>query len=89
MRLMPSVSAPKHAMLACFFIRFLNDNDPLFNNADGYFRYFLQNDIEMWISTVSIAEYCIGGHISELPLGNQLQGRRTGRMDYSDRKSVV
>ncbi|MGP1446420.1 MAG: hypothetical protein ACTTKO_02660 [Candidatus Limimorpha sp.] len=53
-----------------FFIRFLNDNDPLFNNADGYFRYFLQNDIEMWISTVSIAEYCIGGHISELPLKN-------------------
>lgn len=25
-----------------FFIRFLNDGDPLFLNADGYFRYFLQ-----------------------------------------------
>ena len=25
-----------------FFIRFLNDSDPLFKNADGYFRYFLQ-----------------------------------------------
>lgn len=22
-----------------FFIRFLNDKDPLFKNADGYFRY--------------------------------------------------
>ena len=53
-----------------FFLHFLNDNDPLFKNADGYFRYFLQEDIEMFISTVSIAKYCIGGDIYELPLKN-------------------
>jgi hypothetical protein len=53
-----------------FFIRFLNDDDPLFNNADGYFRYFLQNEIKMYISTISIAEYCVGGDIHELPLKN-------------------
>lgn len=53
-----------------FFLRFLNDSDPLFNNADGYFRYFLQEGIDMLISTVSIAEYCIGGNIQELPLKN-------------------
>ena len=53
-----------------FFLRFLNDNDPLFKNADGYFRYFLQEEIDMLISTVSIAEYCIGGNIHELPLKN-------------------
>ena len=53
-----------------FFLRFLNDGDPLFNNADGYFRYFLQEEIDMLISTVSIAEYCIGGDIYELPLKN-------------------
>lgn len=53
-----------------FFLRFLNDSDPLFNNADGYFRYCLQNEIDMLISTVSIAEYCIGGDIHELPLKN-------------------
>lgn len=53
-----------------FFIRFLNDGDPLFNNADGYFRYFLQKDIIMMISTISIAEYCVGGDIHELPLRN-------------------
>lgn len=29
-----------------FFLRFLNDKDPLFKSADGYFRYFLQNEIE-------------------------------------------
>lgn len=53
-----------------FFLRFLNDDDPLFKNADGYFRYFLQEEIDMLISTVSIAEYCIGGNIHELPLKN-------------------
>jgi predicted nucleic acid-binding protein len=53
-----------------FFIRFLNDSDPLFQNADGYFRYFLQEEIIMMISTISIAEYCVGGDVHELPLRN-------------------
>jgi len=53
-----------------FFIRFLNDDDPMFKNADGYFRYFLQNEIIMMISTISIAEYCVGGDVQELPLRN-------------------
>lgn len=53
-----------------FFLRFLNDNDPLFKNADSYFRYFIQNDIIMMISTISIAEYCVGGDVHELPLRN-------------------
>lgn len=39
-----------------FFIRFLNENDPLFKKADGYFRYFLKNEITMIVSTISIAE---------------------------------
>jgi hypothetical protein len=53
-----------------FFLRFLNDDSPLFANADGYFRYFLQNEIKMYVSTISIAEYCVGGDIHELPLKN-------------------
>lgn len=53
-----------------FFLRFLNDSDPLFRNADGYFRYFLQKEITMMISTISIAEYCVGGDVHELPLRN-------------------
>lgn len=53
-----------------FFLRFLNDTDPLFKNADGYFRYFLNNEIAMMISTISIAEYCVGGDVHELPLRN-------------------
>ncbi len=53
-----------------FFIRFLNDTDTLFEKADGYFRYFLQKEITMMISTISIAEYCVGGDVQELPLRN-------------------
>jgi len=53
-----------------FFLRFLNDNDPLFKNADGYFRHFIKEEITMMISTISIAEYCVGGDIHELPLKN-------------------
>lgn len=53
-----------------FFLRFLNDNDPLFKNADEYFRYFLSKGIVMMISTISVAEYCVGGDVHELPLKN-------------------
>jgi len=51
-----------------FFLRFLNVNDPLFSNADGYYRYFLDHEFDMVISTISIAEYCVRGDINELPL---------------------
>lgn len=79
-----------------FFLRFLNDEDPLFKNADDYFRYFLQKDIFMIISTISVAEYCVGGDLNELPLKN-LQilpfnlnhSKRTGefaRIAYEKRK---
>lgn len=53
-----------------FFLRFLNDTDPLFKNADSYFRYFLQQKANMLVSTISIAEYCVGGDVHELPLKN-------------------
>lgn len=62
---------PKSVLLdTSFFLRFLNESDPLFKNADGYFRYFLKEEMNMLISTISIAEYCVGGDIHELPLKN-------------------
>jgi len=62
---------PKAVLLdTSFFLRFLNDSDPLFKNADGYFRYFLSKEITTMISTISIAEYCVGGDVLELPLRN-------------------
>lgn len=53
-----------------FIIRLLNDDDPLHNNALGYFKYFLEKDVSLYFSTISIAEYCVRGSISDLPLKN-------------------
>jgi predicted nucleic acid-binding protein len=53
-----------------FFLRFLNESDPLFKNAEDYYKYFLGEKYDLVISTISIAEYCSGGDLSELPLLN-------------------
>ncbi len=53
-----------------FFIRLLNDTDRLHKNAIDYFRYFLENEIPLKVSTISIAEYCVKGKLDELPLKN-------------------
>ncbi|MBR9832832.1 hypothetical protein GYB57_11850 [bacterium] len=62
----------KHSVLldTSFFVRLLNDEDPLHTNAKDYFRYFLEHDIILKVSTISIAEYCVRGKIDELPLRN-------------------
>lgn len=51
-----------------FFIRLLNPSDNLHQNAKEYFKHFLQKEIEMYCSTISVAEYCVRGHVDELPL---------------------
>lgn len=62
---------PEGALLdTSFFLRFLNEKDDLFKNADGYYQYFLQKGIRLFISTISIAEYCVGGTVDQLPLKN-------------------
>ncbi len=53
-----------------FLIRLLNDEDPLHQNAKDYFKYFLENEIILKVSTISIAEYCVRGSLDELPLMN-------------------
>lgn len=70
-----------------FFIRLLNEEDLLHNNALGYFRYFLEHDFVIKISTIAIAEYCVRGEVSELPLKNMLivpfnfdHAQRAGKM---------
>lgn len=70
-----------------FFIRLLNEEDSLHNNALGYFRYFLEHDFVIKISTIAIAEYCVRGEVSELPLKNMLivpfnfdHAQRAGKM---------
>lgn len=53
-----------------FFIRLLNDQDPLHTNALGYYRHFLEKENRLKCSTISVAEYCVRGKIEELPLKN-------------------
>jgi predicted nucleic acid-binding protein len=53
-----------------FFVRLLNEADPLAPNAGGYYKYFLEKQIPMVVSTISIAEYCVKGSVDELPLRN-------------------
>ena len=62
----------KHSVLldTSFFIRLLNDEDPLHLNAVGYFKYFLENEIALKVSTITIAEYCVLGKLEDLPLKN-------------------
>lgn len=62
---------PKGVLLdTSFFLRFLNENDLLFKNADDYFRYFLKEEYSLFVSTVTIAEFCVGGAADQLPLKN-------------------
>lgn len=53
-----------------FFIRLLDESDPLHRNAIGYFKYFLEKEFELLISTIGVAEYCVRGNLDELPLRN-------------------
>lgn len=55
-----------------FFIRFLDEESPLFSNAIKYYKHFIYSGIPMYISTISIAEYCTKGDITELPLKDLL-----------------
>lgn len=63
---------PKISVLldTSFFIHLLNEGNSFFHIAEGYYRYFLQQEIILKISTIAVAEYCVGGEISELPLKN-------------------
>ena len=51
-----------------FFLRLLDDDDPLCQNAEGYYRYFLEQDIHLILSSIVVGEFCVKGTIDELPL---------------------
>lgn len=51
-----------------FCIRLLKSNDPLHQNAKDYFRYFLQQKIEIYLSSIVIAEYSVKDDANNLPL---------------------
>lgn len=53
-----------------FFIRLLKEDDRLHQNAIDYFRYFLEHDYMLKVSTIAISEFCVKGNIDMLPMNN-------------------
>ena len=51
-----------------FCIRLMKSNDPLHLNAKDYFKYFLENKIEIYLSSIVIAEYSVKDDANNLPL---------------------
>lgn len=51
-----------------FCIRLLKSNDDLHQNAKDYFKYFLENKIEIFLSSIVIAEYSVKDNPTNLPL---------------------
>ncbi len=51
-----------------FCIRLLKSNDPLHQNAKEYFKYFLEQKIEIYLSSIVIAEYSVKDDANNLPL---------------------
>lgn len=51
-----------------FCIRLGRPSDPLHQNALDYFQYFLENKVELYLSSIVIAEYSVKGDIADLPL---------------------
>ncbi len=51
-----------------FCIRLLKSNDDLHQNAKDYFKYFLENKIEIYLSSIVIAEYSVKDDANNLPL---------------------
>lgn len=55
-----------------FMIRLLDETNELHENALGYFRYFLENDYIIRMSTIAVAEFCVKDKVENLPLRNIL-----------------
>ncbi len=51
-----------------FLIRLLLPTEALHEHSRGYYKYFLEEQIPLFVSTISIAEYCVQGSTEELPL---------------------
>lgn len=53
-----------------FFLRLFDTSSLLHENAKAYYKYFLEHDIILKISTIAIAEFCVKGEVTDLPLRN-------------------
>lgn len=66
-----------------FCIRLLKSDDEYHQNAKEYFEYFLENEIEMYLSTIVVSEYAVGDDPDNLL---SLNAFRLLEFDYADAK---
>lgn len=59
------------AFLDTNFLISLLDSKHMHNkNANDYFEVFLRNGVQLYTSTIAVAEYCVKGQVTDLPLRN-------------------
>ena len=51
-----------------FIIRLYKKDDEWNENAVGYFRYFLEENYQIILSTIALGEYCVKGDVSDIQL---------------------
>ena len=57
----------KSVLLDCSFcIRLLKRDEEFHENCVEYFRYFTENHIEMYLSTIVVSEYSVGDDAENL-----------------------
>jgi predicted nucleic acid-binding protein len=66
-----------------FCIRLMRSDDEFHQNAKDYFQYFLENGIEMYLSTIVVSEYAAGNNPDDLL---SLKVFRLLEFDYADAK---
>ena len=50
-----------------FFIRFTDEKDPLYSNANAIYKYLQKNNFDVYVSTIAVAEFCTNGDFNILP----------------------
>lgn len=71
-------------LLDCSFcIRLLKKDDEFHQNCKDYFQYFIENDIDMYLSTIVVSEYAVGDHPENLL---SLNAFRVLEFDFLDAK---
>lgn len=68
-----------------FCIRLLKADDEFHQNAIDYFEYFLENGIELYLSTIVVSEYAVGDNPDNLLSLNVF---RLLEFDYEDAKAA-
>ena len=67
-----------------FCIRLLKSDDEYHQNVKDYFKYFLENRIELYLSTIVVSEYAVGDNPDNLLSLNVF---RLLEFDYADAKT--